>query len=134
MGCFNCVDPSHVLKDCPNEVKLTRAAKSGLEYMECKNGKKINTDVFLFALCQQLAESAEENSSNAPMKEGKENNKNQELFSTLMVEVESDVCRTESQEKEILHLVSIEIDVYLLNDDEEDLLARFSKLWPQCHS
>ena len=54
MGRFNCGDPSHILKNCPKDVDLTRAAKGGLEYLEKKTGKKRNAHTVLFALCQQL--------------------------------------------------------------------------------
>ena len=123
MGCFNCIDPTHVLKDFSMEVNLMRAAISRLEYMERKTGKKRNAHAVLFALCQQLSENADKNSSAGGMEDEKEDYTDEELFSTLIAEVESDVRHVESQEDEDVHLVSIDLDVYMLNDDEEDFLG-----------
>ena len=41
----------------------------------------------------------------------------------MIAEVESDVGRVESQEDEVVHLVRIDLDVSMLNDDEEDFLG-----------
>lgn len=35
-GCFNCEDPSHVLKDCPKPLNIAKAAAQKLEYLKKK--------------------------------------------------------------------------------------------------
>ena len=93
MGCSNCGDPSHILMEYPKEIKLMRAAKSRLEYMERKTGKKRSAHAVLFAPYHQLSESADKNSSAAGTEDEKDSNTDQELFSRLMAAVESDLCR-----------------------------------------
>ena len=51
IGCFNCGDHSHISKDFPKEVKLMRAAKSRLEYVERKIRTKRNAHTVLFLHC-----------------------------------------------------------------------------------
>ena len=53
----------------------------------------------------------------------KEANTDQELFSTLIADVEREVRRLESQDDEVVDLFSIDLDVYMLNDAEEDFLS-----------
>ena len=77
MGCFNFGDPSHILKDCPKDVNLMRAAKSLLEYVERKTGSKRNAHTVLFALCQQLAETMDENSDTIDEEEEDDNTTDQ---------------------------------------------------------
>ena len=123
IGCFNCGDLSHVQKDCPTEFYLMRAAGSKLECMEHKTRKKRNLHAVQFALCQQLSDSANENSNAGGTEEDKDDKTDQELFSTLIAEVENDVRCMESQEDGVVHLVNTDIDVYMLNGDEENFLA-----------
>ena len=88
MGCLNSGDLSHLLKNCSREVDLQKAAKSRLEYMEKKTGKKRNAHTVLFALCHQLSEDVDtDNRSDWSVRETEEAT-DKELSSTLMAEFE----------------------------------------------
>eukprot|EP00171_Calliarthron_tuberculosum_P001155 IDg1155t1 len=54
MGCFNCDDPGHVIRNCPKKVDATRAAKKKIEYLEKKMGKRQSAHILLASLCLQL--------------------------------------------------------------------------------
>ena len=90
MGCFNCAEPSRMLKDCPKEINLMRSAKYKLEYVEGWTGTKRNAHTVLFALFQLLAENMDESSDTTGEEEEDDNNIDQELFSTLVTEVENE--------------------------------------------
>ena len=122
MGCFNCGDPSHMLKDCSKEVNLMRAAKSRLEYAETKTGTKRNAHNVLFALYQHLAETMDESSGTTDEEKEDDNTTDQELFSTLLAEVESEE-RTEVMGEEKIHLVNMDINFYMLNNAKKEFLG-----------
>lgn len=52
-GCFNCDDPSHMIKDCPEPKNAAKAAARRLEYLQKKKQNNAIHHV-LAELCQQL--------------------------------------------------------------------------------
>ena len=111
-----------MLKDCAKEMKLMRAVKSRLEHVERKNRTKRNAHTVLFALCQQLAENMDESSDTTGEEGENDNNTDQELFSTLVAEVEDEeIAEVMGEEK--IHLVNTDIDVLMLNSEKEEFLG-----------
>jgi len=54
MGCFNCDDPSHTMRDCPRPRDATRAANRKLDYFAKKRAGTPALAGILFQLCQQV--------------------------------------------------------------------------------
>jgi len=52
MGCFNCDDPGHTMRDCPRPRDATRAAKRKLDYFAKKRAGTPALAGILFQLCQ----------------------------------------------------------------------------------
>ena len=123
MGCFNCGDPSHMLKNCPKDGDLMRAAKGRLEYLKRKTGKKRNAHTVLFALCQQLTVTEEEENKKDNEKEDDEETTDQELFSTLMAEFEDNGDEAEVGGEETVFLVNVDLEIYLLDNDYRRFLG-----------
>ena len=123
MGCFNCGDPSHLLKNCPKEVDLLKAAKSRLEYMEKRQEKKRSDHTVLFALCHQLSEDVDtDNRIDGSVRENGEAT-DKELFSTLMTEFEEKESEEEVlDDKEVL-LVTIDLELYILSESHPRFLG-----------
>ncbi|GAB0496835.1 hypothetical protein MMPV_008156 [Pyropia vietnamensis] len=65
MGCFNCDDPAHTMKDCPHPINAVRAAERKLDYYAKKKTGKPAASAILFQLCSQVdaMEIAGENTS-----------------------------------------------------------------------
>ena len=54
MGCFNCDDPNHTMRDCSRPRDATRAAKRKLAYFSKKRAGTPALAGILFQLCQQV--------------------------------------------------------------------------------
>lgn len=54
MGCFNCDDAGHTMKDCPRPIDASKAAQRRLEYYSKKDSGKASAATVLFQLCTQL--------------------------------------------------------------------------------
>lgn len=53
-GCFNCDDPAHTIRDCPEAMNVVQAARDKLKFFtELRGGRPVAT-ALLYALCQQL--------------------------------------------------------------------------------
>ena len=59
MGCFNCDNPNHLLKNCPLALNARRAAEKRIEYYSKKKGKDASTYLVLMDLCEQIDISGE---------------------------------------------------------------------------
>ena len=79
--------------------------------MERVIGTKRNAQKLLRALFQQLAESMDESSDTADKEELNHNTKDQELFSTLVAEVENEKGRGGVLEEDSIHLINMDTDV-----------------------
>ncbi len=60
MGCCNCDDPNHTVKQCSKQINVTKAAKRKMEYYAKKNRSNRNAHVVLFELCKQIDDTQEE--------------------------------------------------------------------------
>jgi len=56
MGCFNCDDPGHTMRDCPHPRDVTRAAKRKLDYFAKKRAGTPALASVLYHLCTQVDE------------------------------------------------------------------------------
>ena len=109
-----------MLKDCPKDVNLMRAAKSRMEYMEWKKGRKRDAHTVLFALCQQLSCDTDSDSNEVDASEETEDATDQEMFSTLMAEFDDEVNGEVPDKEENGHLVDIDLDVYILDVNKKE--------------
>lgn len=53
-GCFNCVDPKHMLKDCKKPLNASRAAAKKPEYFKQKDSSENSVQLVLADPCKQL--------------------------------------------------------------------------------
>ena len=96
------------------------AAKSRLEYVECKTGSKKNAHTVLFALRQQLAENIIESSDTADQEEENVNATHQKLFSTLVAKVENGEGRGVVLGEENIHLFNVDVDISMSNVEKRE--------------
>ncbi len=54
MGCFNCDDAAHTMKDCPRPIDAAKAAQRRLDYYAKKDAGKASIAAVLFELCTQV--------------------------------------------------------------------------------
>lgn len=54
MGCFNCDDAGHTMKDCPRPIDAAKAAQRRLEYYAKKDVGKPSAAAVLFQLCTEV--------------------------------------------------------------------------------
>lgn len=54
MGCFNCDDDAHTMKDCPRPIDAAKAAQRRLEYYAKKDAGKASAAAVLFQLCAEV--------------------------------------------------------------------------------
>ena len=122
MGCFNCGDPSHMLQDCMKDVGLVNAAKRRLEYMEKCTGKKRNAHAVLFALCYQQSEKHDDEAGSS-LKDEDGNITDQELFATVMNQMNEGASEGENNEGNAVHLVEADFSVYTIKNDKNLFLG-----------
>lgn len=57
MGCFNCDDPNHMVRNFPKRENISKAAQKRMYYMRNITGHTRNSHIILFEFSQKLQSS-----------------------------------------------------------------------------